>query len=334
MNSTHVNGPTPGTIFIVWDSNSGAFSYVKWLDVANAAPAVGSTLVTTTKLGGTPLNNFPVKGAITAIDLQADDIIFALEYTFDAQGQTFQLASGHFKAGSLYGFNTLDTNQGPDLNAQMISHDQNEAYFWMQPGSNGGNVPNGPAPLYVVDIPNWAKSSTVQLQPTSGFYVPFAVANGGVGNTDIAFLEGDLSNQNAVPIIHSQSIPTNTLTTFKASTVPGGQVPISGLTFNKGVQHWWSYPSEDVFIGAGRPLNNGAPGVNIIWFDSKGNARALIQESDGGGGFPAVAVDSVDMTTTGPPNLVISSIRAAWIEGQGQQQNPKVISMAGNCQAF
>src|SRR5207302_2110750 len=129
-------------------------------------------------------------------------------------------------------------------------------------------------------------------------------------------------------------VQTSTLSSFTATNVPGAQVPLSALPFNKGVFHWATYPNEDDFIGAGRPLVNGQAGVNILWFDGKGNERALINESDGGGGFPDVPVSSVDMTLTGPPTLVISSIRAAWIDGQANQLSPKVISMAGQCSTF
>jgi hypothetical protein len=332
ISSVHVNGPTvSGTVFLTWDATSKALNVYKWPDVAATTPAiVGNVLPVSALSSGAPLPNFPVKGSITAIDLSVDDYLYAFEYTIDSLGVTYQFGVGHTK-GSTY--QNLGTNQGPDLDTQMISHDATSAYFWAQPGSNG-NAPSGPSSLYVMDIQTWAKTNVLQLQPQTGFYLPFAMATGAQGMTDVAFLEGDLSNQNAIPVVHAQSIQTSTLPTFKPQNVPSAPVSITGLPFNKGVTHWWPYPNEDEWIGAGRPLNDGVAGVNIVWFDSNGNARAFVQETDGGGGFPSIPVESVDMTFTAPPSLVLSSIRAAWIEGQGNQQSPNVISMTGSCSTF
>ena len=150
----------------------------------------------------------------------------------------------------------------------------------------------------------------------------------------MAFIEGDLNNQSAVPIVHAQAVPTSTMGTFDPKNVLGATVPFSALTFNKGQARWTQFPGEDEWVGAGRPLQDGTPGVNILWFDSKGNARAIISETDGGGNFPNTLVGSVDMTFQGQPTLVVSSIRVAWVEGQANTNNPKVFSAAGSCTSF
>jgi len=334
LNSTHVQQGTSGeTIFLVWDQNQSSLSTIKWPDTPGAAPVVGLTLVSTASLlGGTISNILPIKGTITALDVTNDDYVFAMQYSFD--GNTFNLYAGHAQ-GVPCDANTyrkIDVSGGSDFNMQSISHDQTTMFVWLTPGGNNQS-PQGPALLYSIPIGSLTPTGQPRaLAPQTGLYAPFAFAAGAPGTTDIAFVEGDLNNPNQTPILHAQSMQTSALATFDPKNVPGGNVAFPALTFNKGVSHWNPFPTEDEWVGAGRTLNG--TGANLLWFDSKGNARAIIAQTDGGGGFPGGLVNSIDMTFQGPPTQVFTNIRVAWTAGQGNQISPKVYSAAGSCTTF
>jgi len=338
LNSTHVTqGTSAETIFAVYDQNGanghGTLSTITWPDTPGSPPVAGLVLVPDfSQVGGTPVTNtLPIKAAITALDITNNDYIFAMQYSLD--GNTFNLYAGHAhgQPTDASSFKKVDASGGPDFNMQTISHDQQTMFVWLTPGGNNQS-PQGPAPLYSIDIGTLQAPQPRLLQPTSGLYAPFAFAAGSPGTTDTAFIEGDLNNPNQTPIMHTQAMQTSAIGTFDPSKVPGAQVAFSSLPFNKGVSHWTTFQTEDEWVGAGRTLNG--PGANILWFDSKGNARALMTQTDGGNGFPGSPINSIDMTFQGPPTQVFTNIRVAWTEGQGNQNNPKVFSAAGACTSF
>jgi hypothetical protein len=332
LNMAHSPG-VGGEVFLAFDNTQNTLSIVKFDDGATT-PVAGLTLVTASSaLIPTPKQNFPVKGTITPIDYANDDYLFALEYTVDGQVYTLWAGHAHGQSVDANTFTKIGANVGVDMEPYAITHDVGTMYLWSHPSPDG--PPQGPAPLYVMDIPSWKLTQTQNYQPPdsgTAFYVPFTVGLSTPGNSDITFIEGDLQNQNATPRMHSARVQTSALATMDPQTIPYAVTDINSLPFNKGTTHWSSYQSEDDWIAASRPLQDNTVGVNFVWVDSLGRLRANLALNDGGSGFPtADLVNTIDVTFTSQPTPVFTGIRAAWIEGQTSQNNPKVISASGSC---
>jgi hypothetical protein len=318
-------------MFLTFDSNLKVLGTMTFDDGA-AVPVVGPTLVDSSLFP--PTNGSNVKGTIDVLDSTQQDFVFAVQTTTD--GTNYALWVGHARNGNTVGtstFTKIDSNLNPDLPSESIAHDATNAYFAWPPSAGG--APTGPAPIYTMNIQTWALTNTNKLEPDAGFYLPFAAKSGSPGNVDLSYLQGDITNQNAVPQFYTKGVPATNVNTFNPATLPGYPIDFTTLPVNKGVSHWTVFPSEDDMIAAGRPLKDNVAGVNILWFDSLGRARAIISESDGGGGFPSTLVNTVDMTfAQGAPTVVLAGFRIAWIQGQGNQQNPLTFSALGQCSSF
>ncbi len=332
LNSARYQTPSGnGTVFLTWNSPSNVLGTVLFDDGATV-PVVGPDLVGATEF---PTNNGSnVKGTIDVLDSTQQDFVFAIQVTTD--GTNYTLWVGHARNGNPVDSSTfakIDSNFNPDLPGQSIAHDATNAYFIWPPSGGGGST--GPAPIYTMNIQTWALTNTNKVQPDAGFYLPFAGTSGSPGTVDIAYLQGDITNQNAIPQIYSKGVPAISVNTFNPATLTGYPIDFTTLPVNKSVAHWSVFPAEDDMIAAARPLKDNVPGVNILWFDSLGRARAIISESDGGGGFPSTLVNTVDMTfSNGAPSVVLATFRVAWIQGQGNQSNPPTFSALGQCTSF
>ena len=329
LSSTRYAG---GTIFMFYEN--GGLGTVKFPDGATT-PVAGPQLVSQGSFNPLWNNQYHVVGTLDVVNAATDDYMFAIEYTTD--GTTYQIAFGH-ATGSPTNLSTITTTTTPgDIPQYALVHDASQAYlFTAAAGSNG--PPIGPGRIYSFPVatPTSVTTHLVSLgNDDAGFYMPFAMTESlQPPFVDLATFSADLNQQTVLPVLQAARLQASNLTTFDAAAWPTVTIQPSLIPVNKGIMHWQSFTGEDEFVAISRPINDGVPGMNVVWLDSLGRARVLLS-TDGGANFPATLISAADLTFTGQPTLAYAQFELAWVEGQANNLSaPPTYATKGTCTSF
>ncbi|HSQ64049.1 MAG TPA: hypothetical protein VLM85_12575 [Polyangiaceae bacterium] len=323
---------TGGTIFMVYEN--GGLSVVKFPDGAST-PVAGLQLVNQGSFSPLWNNQYHIVGTLDVVNAATDDYMFAIEYTTD--GTNYEIAFGH-ATGSPTSLTTVTTLTAPqDIPQYALVHDANHAYlFTAPPGSNG--PPTGPGVIYsfLPSTPSSFTSHQVSLgNDDAGFYMPFAMTESiQPPFVDLATFSADLGQQTVLPVLTAARLQASDLTTFAAAAWPTVSIQPSLIPVNKGNMHWQQFSGEDEFVAVSRPINDGVPGMNLVWLDSLGRARVLLS-TDGGANFPSTLINAADLTFVSQPAVAYAQFEIAWVEGQGNNLSaPPTYAAKGTCTSF
>lgn len=326
---------TPGTAIVSASTDQNGQTTIQLVRFDDGANAPGAPMTLIDGSGGvlpTGLSGQTLGGAIEVVDAPSNDYLVAITYA--TSPMLFTVAGAHVRGAPAHP-KVIDKNLPPNQPIPYsIAHDATNAWLLLSPPSSNG-PPTGPMPLYKLNIGDMSRVSTRQLAPPSGFFAPFAFQTSSVpGMVDIAYLQADLNQQTLLPIFRVGQLKMTDLDTFDPLKVSGPELALAQLTFNKGAAAFQTFgaPSGDQFLASGRPLNDGTPGVTILWIDALGRMRSSTAAMDGGSGWPTTLVGTIGVTFSGPPAASFAQLRIAWVEGQGgNPMTPPIFSMGGTC---
>ncbi len=276
-------------------------------------------------LDSVPNNGCRTIATFAVVDIATDDYIAALSYntspdncsSYDSPPLLFAVRTGMAPEGGASA--TLAQWPVPQVDGGTLQLDFARDSFIVDPISHkiylvadpsaGGAPTLGIGPLVFSSsdkVPEGGATAQPMSLTATSYAGELAVEySPSTGKANAAFLGGDLAFKAPSLFVGSAATGAFPTTPIGPATYKQTGTHFEALPVDKGAAHWHNFTNgnENVLM-VGRNDLKGGNGVNLYWFDSAGNLRAVQAASDAGAQsalFQSRGVVGVDVTFGGTP---------------------------------